>query len=117
MEQDGFSEDFVQMESNYDSDSFAMLNAFETDITLPKVERTAKYITSEYSIQRLVNMKHLGDVCLHNDFNEIKEKIFPLFDSFLSEEEKEIRIEFANQLPSIAQVQKHSNVTSTLLGM
>lgn len=70
-----------------------------------------------FVIHRLVNMKHLGDVCLHNDFNEIKEKIFPLFDSFLSEEEKEIRIEFANQLPSIAQVKKHSNVTSTLLGM
>lgn len=36
------------------ADSFAMLNAFETDITLPKVERTAKYITSEYSIQRYI---------------------------------------------------------------
>ncbi|KAK8791014.1 hypothetical protein WA158_005645 [Blastocystis sp. Blastoise] len=100
-----FGEDFdgVPMDSMNEDYNYDMLDVFATDLNLDEVDRTVKYLDSDLSVQRLVHMQRLGEVCLENNFEDVSKKILPLFAKLVCEQETCIRQEFASQLPKVAE--------------
>jgi serine/threonine-protein phosphatase 4 regulatory subunit 1 len=92
MEQDG---------TGVEGDDF-IFNEYAIDDTLDPLQRLVKYHTSDFSLQRLVLIRELGDTAAFAGFADTLGQLVPLLRNFVQDSEPTVRHVFAQQLHPLA---------------